>query len=144
MSKDKPPAPIVALTKDGLRPLDAMDAQDIMTQPIGTEFDLVKRSKRSWKQLRTYWKALGIVVANDARWPTAEHLHDDLKHSCGYVRKSVNLKTGEIKEVVDSIALNEMKQDDFNEYMKISLAFLAEYIGYDPLMFLNEQIEVMK
>ncbi len=138
MGKDKKPTPIVKLTQGGIRPLDAMDAQEISADPQGTTYDLVKRSKRSWKQLRTYWKALGLVVANDDRWPTSEHLHDDLKLSCGYVRKAVDLKTGEVKEIVDSVAIDAMKQTEFNEYMKIALAFLADDIGYDPLAFLED------
>lgn len=138
MGKDKAPPPIVTKGQNGIRPLDAEDAQNIASDPIGTEYDLVKRSKRRWKQLRTYWKALGLVVATDDRWPTAEHLHDDLKLSCGYVRQSLNFETGALAQVVDSIAFDKMTQDEFQKYMNIAMEKLASVIGYDPLAFLED------
>jgi hypothetical protein len=138
MGKDKAPPPIVTLTANGLRPLDALDAQEIMGDPVGTQYDLVKHTKRRWKQLRTYWKALHLVVQNDDRWPTAEHLHDDLKHSCGYVRQVLNFETGELGTVVDSIAFDKMTQPEFQEYMNLAMSKLASAINYDPLQFLDD------
>ncbi|KGM44459.1 hypothetical protein JY97_00475 [Alkalispirochaeta odontotermitis] len=138
MGKDKPPAPMVTLTQRGLIPLDAYDAEAIAADPKGTEYDLVKRSKRNWPHLKKYWKCLHMVVANDDRWPTASHLHDDLKLACGYVRQCLNFETGELSQVVDSIAFDKMTQPEFEEYYNRAFAKLASVIGYDPLALLPD------
>lgn len=138
MAKDKTPPPMVQLTKQGLRPVDQEDAARIASDDRGTQYDLIKRTKRRSKQLRTYWKALHLVVQGDDRWPTAEHLHDALKLSCGYVRQALNLETAEIVEIIDSIAFDKMTQPEFQQYMDKAMKLLAETVGYDPLQFLHE------
>lgn len=133
MGKDKPPAPMVALTSRGLIPMDAHDAETIAADPKGTEYDLVKRTRRNWPHLKKYWKCLHLVVANNNdRWPTASHLHDDLKLACGYVRQALNFETGELSQVVDSISFDKMTQPEFEQFYKLAMAKLSAVIGYDP------------
>ena len=138
MGKDKAPPPIVKRTAKGLFAIDAQDAQDIAADPLGTEYDLVKRSTRRWRHLRTYWKALALVVHNDDRWPSPEHLHHNLKLACGYKWQAINMETGEFADVVDSIAFDKMTQPQFKKYMDIAMEKLASVIGYDPLAFLED------
>ena len=136
--REKPPAPIVRLEARGLLPVTMGDAEEISAFPNGTEFDLVKRSKRSHKHLRTYWKALGGVVKATDKWASSEHLHDDLVFACGFVRWGIDLNTGEARKTRDSIAIDAMTQDEFNDYFAAAMGKLSEAIGYDPLRFMED------
>jgi len=121
-----------------LDPVSPYDAEEISKMANGTEFDLVKRSSRSNKQLRTYWKALGGAVRSTSKWATPEHLHDDLVFACGFTRWGIDLNTGEARKTRDSIALDAMSPDEFKVYFDTAMEKLAEAIGYDPLRFLGE------
>lgn len=133
--RDKPPAPIVRKTRRGLQPVAQFFADMILEDAEGTEYDLVKRSKRSNPQNALYWSVLGDVVKATGRWATAEHLHDDLKLICGYSRKSVNWDTGAVNEIPDSTSFNAMNADEFRVYFDTAMAKLAEHVGYDPLAY---------
>jgi hypothetical protein len=135
MKRDKPPPAIVTKTPRGLSPVAAYDQELIMGDAIGSQYDLVKRSRRSLPQQRLYWATLGNVVRATGKWPTAEHLHDDLKLVCGYRRQVVDWVTGEVGVAVDSTAFDAMTGDEFKVYFDIAMAKLAEHIGYDPLAF---------
>lgn len=138
--RNKQPAPIVTLTARGLSPVSAMDAEEISAMAIGTEFDLVKRGKRSLKHLGTYWKALGGVVKATGRWPTAEHLHSVVMIECGYYSLCADLSTGDLVKVRDSVSFDSMSQDEFNAYFKTAMEKLASAVGYDPLRFMESPI----
>lgn len=135
--KSKAPPPIVTLGPRGIMPLTQLDAEEIGAFALGTEFDLVKRSKRSNKHLRTYWKALGGVVKATGIWPTRDHLHNELLPMCGFFSKFVDWETGEVREVRDSVAFENMMQDEFNQYFKVAMEKLAARVGYDPLRFMD-------
>lgn len=135
--KDKAPNPMVVRTEKGLRPHRAWDAEDLANDPIGTEYELVKVSRRKPKQHRTYWRALNLVVKSTGRWPTAEHLHDELKLACGYYRKASNLATGDIMLIPDSTAFDKMDQDQWQAYMDQAMKLIADECGFDPLAWLE-------
>lgn len=135
-SREKPPL-IVRREKRGLSPVSATDAEDLLAFPLGTEFDLVPRTKRSWPQLRTYWKALGIVVKATDQWASAEHLHDALKRDLGYFEICHDLN-GKPFIRVDSAALDKMGHAAFCAFMDKAMARLSEVVGFDPLGFLSE------
>ena len=132
---EKRPPIIVKKTARGLSPVMHADADELVSLPMGTEFDLIPRTKRSHRQLRLYWGALHEVVRATGLWPTAEHLHDDLKLICGYSRKAVNWDTGEVSTIPDSTAFNAMRADEFRVYFDTAMKKLAEHVGYDPLAF---------
>ncbi|MCM2294780.1 hypothetical protein NAC44_20855 [Allorhizobium sp. BGMRC 0089] len=136
--KEKPPHIQVTLTTRGLRALTQDDAEKLAFIPGGQLFDLVPVTKRSDRQLRTYWKALGLVVKVTQKWPTAETLHRDIKMTLGYREQVVNMRTGEITLVPDSIALDKMDHEDFCNFMNQAMALIADTVGFDPLAFLNE------
>ena len=136
--RDKPPAPLVVKSANGLRPLRSWDLEAIAGDGIGTEYELTRVSKRKPKQHRTYWKALGLVVKSTDRWATSAHLHADLKLSCGYYRKSYNLKTGEEMLMPDSTAWDKMDQAEWQVYFDKAMEVLSGAVGFDPLSFLEE------
>lgn len=120
----------------GVRPIAAFDAEELDRFPLGTEFNLVPRAKRSLPQHRTYWKALSETVKATGAWPTPEHLHDALKHDMGYVevRKSLD---GKPYISVESTAFDAMTADEFKAYMDVAMQRLAEVTGIDPLAWLE-------
>jgi hypothetical protein len=77
------------------------------------------------------------VVKATNRWPSAEHLHDELKLACGFYRKAANLATGEIMLIPDSTAFDKMTQDEWQTYMDQAMKLLSSECGYDPLAWLE-------
>jgi hypothetical protein len=136
---DVPPPPLLIKTERGLRPFRAWDGEDLAADPMGTVYEAVKTNKRSSKQLRTFWKALGLVVSATGRWPTKEKLCEELKFALGYRIKFKDWKTGAILERADSIALSKMKPDVFQAFFDQAMATLSEECGFDPLGFLEDQ-----
>lgn len=138
MSRQKPPAPIIKRTMKGFALIGPYDAELVEADPIGTEYDLVKRSKRSLPQLGLYWRALSGVVKATGQWPTSQHLHEDIKLTLGYVRKSVNLRTGEVLTSVDSAGFDAMNADEFRVFFDQAMQLIAEQCGIDPLAFYGQ------
>lgn len=133
--RDKISPPIVTKTARGLSAVSAFDAERLMSDPAGTEYDLVKRTKRSNPQNGLYWQTLTQVIRATGKWPTAEHLHHELKLVCGYRMTVVDWDTGEVSQAVDSTAFDQMKPDEFKAYFDLAMSKLAEHIGFDPLAF---------
>lgn len=136
--RDKPPLIEVQMTPRGLRPHTPLDAERMVEVGLGHVFELKPLSKRSWPQLKTYWKALGIVVKATDRWPNVEKLHRDIKLTLGYVEQSVNIDTGEVTITPDSIALDKMEHAEFCAFMDRAMELLTRKVGFDPLAFLSE------
>lgn len=136
--KDKAPHTEVILTPKGLRPHTALDAEQMAHMAQGMVFDLVPVNARRPKQLRTYWKALGLVVKSTGKWPTAEKLHRDIKFTLGYRELIADLITGEVHEVVDSVAMDKMDQKTFQTFMNQAMQLLTDKLGWDPLSFLDQ------
>jgi hypothetical protein len=138
MAKDQPPTPIVRKTPNGLFPVSGFDAEEIDTFPMGQEFDLKPRARRSGALHRTYWKTLGGVIAATGMYPTTRKLHKELKRDLGYV-DTVRGLDGREHEVVESTAFNEMKTDaEFRPYFDAAIARLSEVCGYDVLEWLDQ------
>jgi hypothetical protein len=135
--REKPPIPMVVKGARGLSPVAAYDAEVLWSDPLGTEYDVVKRTKRSWPQLKLYWAMLGRVVKATGKWPDPEHLHEAIKLTLGYCREVVNLRTGEVTIVPDSAALDAMDPEEFRAFFDSAAALLAERLGFDPLAFIE-------
>jgi hypothetical protein len=136
--KEKAPHIEVVKTPKGLQPHMSEDAEKLMSASDGTVYSLVPVAKRSLPQLRTYWKALGIVAKATGKWSSPENLHRDIKMTLGYYEQSVNIRTGEVLLVPDSVGLDKMGADEFRVFMDKAMALLADAVGFDPLAFLNE------
>lgn len=136
--KDKPPHIEAIMTARGLRAHTPSDAEMLVSLPIGKVFEIVPVSQRSNRQLRTYWKALGLVVKATGKWPSAEKLHRDIKMTLGYREQAVNMRTGEITLVPDSVALDKMEHEEFCNFMNKAMELVADTVGFDPLQFIQE------
>ncbi len=130
--RDKPPSIIVQKTVNGLRAVSGFDAERLDVEPIGAEYDLVRRSRRSNPQQSTYWAGLHLAVEATGNWPTASHLHEDLKLMCGFRRQAVDWETGEVFTTLDSTAFDAMTQEEFSVYFNAAQAKFAEHYAFDP------------
>ena len=139
MKRDEPPPPQIIKTEKGLRAHRHFDLTDMAEDPVGTVYEARKVTRRSEAQLRTFWKALGIVVSSTDKWPSKEKLCEELKFALGYRTKFRDWKTGTILERPDSIALSKMDKEAFSAFFNASMALLAESTGIDALEFLDEE-----
>jgi hypothetical protein len=137
MKREKPPVPMVRKERHGYSPVSAYDAELLFSDAAGTEYDLVKRTKRSLPQLRLYWAMLGRVVKATGKWPTPEHLHSDLKIVLGYYIRTVNVFTGEERLEPDSAALDQMSADEFRGFFDRAVIELTNHLEFDPLAFME-------
>jgi hypothetical protein len=135
--RDKPPMPIVCLAGGVLRPVSSYDAQELASYPVGTEFDLVARTKRSHPQQGTYWKALTRAVEATGRWQSPKALHTALKVKLGYLEPIFDLKGNVIGMQPDSTSFDAMPHREFCEYMTKAMAALSEALGYDALQWME-------
>ena len=116
---DKPTLQV--FKRDGvLYPVTRYDAETIEEMPNDQLFDLKPTSKRSEQHHKKYFAVLNDVVKTTDKWPTSQHLHDDLKMLCGYY-------------IPDSIAFTKMDQQEFSKFFDQAMGKLSEAIGYDPL-----------
>ena len=136
--KDKPPAPIVRKERDGLRPVAPFDAEELDGFPMGTEFDLRARTKRSVPQNGTYWKALQVAVDATGRWQNREALHTALKVKLGYVEPIFDLQGKVIGMKPDSTSFEAMTHKEFRAFMDSAMNVLSEAVGFDVLAWMNE------
>ena len=138
--RDRPPPPIVRRTKHALMPASPYDAQELMAYPLGAEFDLVARTKRSHPQNGTYWKALTRAVEATGRWERREALHDALKVKLGYVKPIFDMDGNVTGMIPDSTKFEEMSHREFGEYMDKAMAALSEALGYDALGWMTDDL----
>lgn len=139
MKRDEPPSPQIVKTDKGFRPYRHFDLTDLAEDPPGTVYEAKKVTKRSEKQLRVFWKALGVVVASTDKWPSKEKLCEELKYALGYRTKFRDWRTGNVLERPDSIALSKMSKEEFTAFFDRSMEVLSAEIGFNPLQFLEEQ-----
>lgn len=133
--RDKRPAPIVRKEARGLSPVSAFFAEMVIDDPMGTEYDLVKRTKRSNPQNGMYWSILGQVVSATGKWPTPEKLHDALKRVCGFVTVNYGMD-GREYVTTDSTAFDAMSPDEFRAYFDLAMEKLSEHLGFDPMAYM--------
>ena len=131
---------MISLTKiqvylrDGqLLPVSQYDAEQLADAKQGQAYNLQPTGKRSNPHHNLYWSALRNACRATQKWPTEQHLHNELKWACGYVKLRWNQLTGAHMQIMDSISFDEMSQQEFHLYFEAAMKTLTEAIGYDPL-----------
>lgn len=119
-------------TNTGIKPELAMDAEAMADIPFGKRLKMSVTLPRNRKRDGLYWAVLGEVCRATERWPTSNHLHEDLLITLGYWIKVVTL-SGETRLMRDSTAHDKMSDPEFAAYFNRAMAKLAEELGYDPL-----------
>lgn len=136
----KPPITVKLNGQGGLSPLTAYDAEELASAPASAVYDLVHVSKRSRPHLKYYWTILHEVVEATGKWPTAKHLHVDLKWALRYYQVQVS-EFGGVFYVPDSVAVNRMNQKEFTVYFNQAMEEIARAIGTDPLELINAKAQ---
>ena len=134
--RDKPRITVRLNMNGGFEPVTAFDAEQLALCSGGQLFDLLPISNRSPEHHKLYWSVLGKAVKATGKWPSADHLHRELKMACGYF-KTVVSEFGGIYYVPDSIGMKKMDQKEFNTYFEHAMSKLAEAVGTDPMDLLK-------
>jgi hypothetical protein len=116
-----------------LLPVSQYDAERMDDFADGTLFNVKSTKQRSNPHHNLYWGALRKVCKATGKWPTEQHLHDELKFACGYYRMRYSEITGMFMRYPDSIGFDDMNQEEFNTYFEMAMEKLGEAIGYDPI-----------
>jgi hypothetical protein len=128
---DRAPRPIVKLIGGKLSPVSSWDAELLADLPNGTEFDLVRRSKRSRPHNSMYFAQLSLIIKATGEWPTPDHMHEWIKLRLGYVRPILGQGGKVVGMTVDSAAFDKMDQAAFGVFYEKACALIAAEMGID-------------
>lgn len=93
---------------------------------------------RNMAQHRKYFALLNNVVEATGRWVSTEHLRRDILIALHRYDEEVNRFTGEVRQVPHSMAVASMPKADFERLYDDTMALLAEDLGCDPELLLQE------
>ena len=129
---DKPPAILLQITPDGIKPYDRISRDYMADMVAGQVLTAKPRKGRTAPRNAAYWVGLGIAVKATGTWPTAQHLHDDLKRLCGYVDTYHNPLTGRDEVRAQSTAFDKMSESQFAAFFMLAQMRFIDKMGYDP------------
>lgn len=132
MGHDTPPPILIQKCPDGLRPYDRLSADSIEGMVMGQVFTSKPRKGRTPERNGAYWAGLNAAIKATDHWPTAGHLHADLKRLCGYVDVYHNPLTGRDEVRVQSTAFDKMSESEFAAYFRLAQMKFIAAMGFDP------------
>ena len=127
-----PPPILVQKTPAGLMPYGAYSGPQLDALVVGQVLTCKERKNRGLPRNGAYWVGLGNAVQATDAWPTAEHLHTDLKRLCGYVDVYHNPLTRRDEVRVQSTAFNKMTESEFATYFRFAQSRFIATMGFDP------------
>jgi hypothetical protein len=126
-----PPPLLLQKTPQGLLPYGAHSPEMLADLIMGQVLTCTPRKGRTVPRNAAYWAGLQQAVKATDAWPTASHLHDDLKRLCGYVDLYHNPLTGRDEVRVQSIAFNKMPESEFAAYFRLAQMKFIDRMGFD-------------
>lgn len=112
-----------------LSPADRHAAEELRKIPHRHTVAMRVLRPRSHEQLALYWRCLERVVEATGKFRSPQELHLALKIACGRV-ETVRLVDGRHVLVPDSVAFDQMSQDDFQAYFNDAMRIVeSELIG---------------
>lgn len=132
MGFDAPPAILVQKCPHGLMPYGAHSAPMLDDLLMGQVLTCKPRRGRTLPRNGAYWAGLSAAVKATDAWPTAEHLHDDLKRLCGYVDYYHNPLTGREEIRPQSTAFDKMSESEFAQFFRLAQTRFIAKMGFDP------------
>lgn len=129
---ENPPKILIQKTPQGLLPYGHYSAPMIDLLPFGQVFTATERRGRKKPTNGKYWAGMHAAVAATDAWPTAKHLHEDLKRLCGYVEHYRNPLTGREDERVQSTAFDAMSEPEFKAYFALAQMKFIQHMEFDP------------
>jgi hypothetical protein len=128
---DKPPPLLLQRCPGGWKPYGAYSPAMEADLPIGQVVTATPRRGRTLPRNAAYWAGLQAAVAATEAWPTAAHLHEDLKRLCGYVDHYHNPLTGRDEIRPQSTAFARMSEAEFAVYFRMAQMRFAQRMGFD-------------
>ena len=128
---DKAPELLLQVTPDGLRPYGRHSGPMLEDLPIGQVLTAKPRKNRTLPRNAAYWAGLQQAVKATDAWPTASHLHEDLKRLCGYVDVYHNPLTGRDEVRTQSTAFQKMSEAEFAAFFRLAQIKFIEAMGFD-------------
>lgn len=115
------------------------DARELLAlvKDGGTVFVEVWQA-RNMNQHRKFFALLNNVVEATGRWTSTEHLRRDILIALHHYDEEVNSLTGEVRQVVRSMAVASMPKAEFEALYDDTMRLLTEALGCDPEMLLEE------
>jgi hypothetical protein len=132
MGYDTPPPVLVQKCPGGILPCDPHSREAIDGAVMGQVYVCKPRKGRTQARNAAYWAGLGAAVRSTDAWPTATHLHHDLKRLCGYVETWHNPLTRQDEIRVQSTAFDKMGETEFSAYFRLAQARFIACMGFDP------------
>lgn len=132
MGHDTPPPILIQKTPNGLLPYDRISAESIGDLVNGQVMVAKPRKGRTLPRNSAYWVGLNAAVKATDAWPTAAHLHHDLKRLCGYVDVYHNPLTGQDEVRVQSTSFDKMSESEFAAYFQLAQMKFISKMGFDP------------
>lgn len=132
MGYDKAPDILVQKCPGGWKPYGAHSPAMIDVLLIGQVAKLIPRKGRTVQRNAAYWAGLQNAVAATDAWPTAGHLHADLKRLTGYVDIYHNPLTGRDEIRPQSTAFDKMSEAEFAAFFRLAQLKFTERMGFDP------------
>lgn len=131
----KPPI-MMRKERGHLVPIDAWALEQLDALPEGKDLSVRVTQPRSIGRLNWYWAGLGLLVENlddedRAKWPNARKMHNAFLEALGYVEKIWRID-GSFRIQVDSIALDNMTEEEFAQLFENVRAMAVRLFGYDP------------
>ena len=129
---DKEPPILLQKCPDGFRPYGAPSAGLCDALVSGQVLTCAPRKGRTLPRNAAYWVGLQKAVAATDAWPTARHLHEDMKRLCGYVDYYHNPLTGRDEIRVQSAAFDKMTESEFAQFFALAQTRFLAKMGFDP------------
>lgn len=129
---DKIPAILFQKTPTGIVAYDRLSATQIEGMPLWQVFTGKPRKGRTLERNAAYWAGLNEAVKATDAWPSASHLHNDLKRLCGYVDTYHNPLTGRDEIRVQSTGFDKMSEAEFAAYFQLAQMKFIAAMGFDP------------
>lgn len=131
MGYDKPPAILIQKCPDGLRSYGVHSAPMLDELIFGQVLEAKPRKGRTQERNGAYWAGLHQAVKATDAWPTASHLHADLKRLCGYVDHYHNPLTGRDEIRPQSTAFDKMGESEFAMFFRLAQHRFIAAMGFD-------------
>jgi hypothetical protein len=129
---DSPPPILFQKTTAGVVPYNRHSEDAVGGMVMGQVFTAKPRKGRTQPRNAAYWAGLNAAVKATDAWPTAAHLHGDLKRLCGYVDVYHNPLTGRDEVRVQSTAFDKMGESEFAAYFRLAQMKFIDKMGFDP------------
>lgn len=127
--------PAILMRREGskLVTVDWYSSEKLEAYPEGVDLSVRITSSKRIGALNWYWAGLGLFCENteDERWPSSRKMHETIMEELGFTTKIWRID-GSFRVVTDSIAIENMGDDEFAIVFEKARAFIVLHFNYDP------------